>query len=42
MVDELLLKHRGCSQMVCGEVSMKGSAMKTSMSEMISLGEKEI
>ena len=41
MVDELLLKHRMFSEVVCGgvedgkgsEVSMKGSAMKASMSE---------
>ena len=48
MVDELLLKQRMFSEVVCGgvedekesEVSMKGSAMKASMSEMVSLGEK--
>ena len=48
MVDELLLKHRMFSEVVCGgiedgkgsEISMKGSTMKASMSEMVSLGEK--
>ena len=47
MVDELMLKQRMFLKMVCGgvedekgsEISMKGSAMKAYMSEMVSLGE---
>ena len=48
MVDELLLKKMVFSMVICGgiedekgsEISMKDSAMKVSMSEMVSLGEE--
>ena len=48
MGEELLLKQRMFSEVVCGgiedgkgsKISMKGPAMKASMSETVSLGKK--